>query len=193
MGETKAEASVIVEVDRSEQEEHPAYTWNRSLPVEQRHEGGADPNVLREIHEYDPTIVLRWDPKVQLVAVFQCLPGQEPRLICHDEQGAGVIDHTLLPRLATWDLRNYGMSFRTLWVAMEQAKRERSREARRRIWEGIDHSESYRAHQHFMRMLDGNPRGLRSWVPDDLVSANRALDRKLHELHRSVVGTEVAS
>lgn len=178
---------LAVEVDRSEQEEHPKYTWTRSLPLEQRHEGGVDPSVLRAVHDYDSTLILRWDPKVKLVAIFQrTQPTADPVLICHDEQGAGRVDLTILERLQQWDMRQWGNSFRTLLAAMEQAKRARSAEEKRALWESIDHSHAYRCHQHLMRQWDGNPRGLRSAVPDDIGLAVKTLDFGLRSLEAEV-------
>jgi hypothetical protein len=190
------EVPVAVEVDRSDMEEHPLYTWNRSIPVEKRLEGGADPDVLRKIHEYDPSIRLRWDPKVQLVAIFQVLPGynpevdptQTPVLVCHDEQGAGLIDLGVLERLFLWNMENYGRSYKNLLNVMQQAKKAASLRKKREIWENIDHSLAWKTYQHAMRELDGNPRGLFSCVPDDIKSPMRELSRDIHGLRCEVAG-----
>jgi len=158
------EIELVHDEQREMEEDLPAAILARACFVERRPDG-ADSSVVARIREFDPGLLLFWDPAVQLVAVFQKLPGRsEPWFIGYDHLGQGVVDLALLRRLMTWQLDRYG-GFRGLLEDLKRHQKMAEGEEKRKAWERIDHDKTYHVMQRYLRTLDGMPRDVRMAVP----------------------------
>lgn len=190
MSDDTTDTTKTYEVDVSEDDPHPARTWNRSMPALKSPLGGVQPHILEEIRRYDSRVRVRYDPNHKLMVLFQSgADADSPQtfaavdedgqtkvfgLIGHHVAGEGKVDERLLQAIHDWDMRRWGMSMAGLLSAMRSANNERDEAKKAEIWGAIDHHEGYHAFQRYLTSVDGKMRNLRSVVPDQLVNGLKA-------------------
>lgn len=102
-----------------------ALAWQRSVPLAER-VFGVDTNVLEQIGEEYPELVLRWDPSFETVGIFkEPVLGGHPVFQDHSPFGPEV-DLRLLVALRGGDIQRYGAPGRAFDAWHEQVDQRKA-------------------------------------------------------------------